>query len=40
MLKSQKAFQDGGTAVVRLSGTAEVQIKCGESTEQYGISKV
>jgi len=34
----QKAFQDS-TAVVQSSGTGEVPIKCGESTEQYAISK-
>jgi len=36
---SLKAFQDG-TAIVRSSGTAEVKMKCGESVEQYAISKV
>jgi len=36
---SRKAFQDG-TTVVRSLSTAEVQIKCGESTEQRTISKV
>jgi len=36
---SRKAFQDD-TAVVQSSGTVEVPIKCGISTEQYTISKV